>query len=155
MLFSSRDKWWDDYGLRTTMHEGIDITYYRTDGRNLETLNETTLIPAFDDGKILSVCDDFLGKSLIIEHPDSDKFTDSIVIYAYAHIIPDNRLKTGDYVEKGCPIARVCNTDRNPKLPPHLHFSCFEVSSNISSQSLNWNLFSKIEKNQCIHPLFL
>ncbi len=155
MLFSSWDKWWGDYGTRATMHEGMDITYYRIDEGKLDNFTEATIIPSFEDGKVLNICDDFLGKTLIIEHPDSDRPSDNTIVYTYAHIVPDKMLKTGDFVQKGYPIATVCNTNRNPKLPPHLHFSCFEISSKIPIQSLSWKLFSKAEENQCIHPLFL
>ncbi len=155
MLFSSWDKWWDDFGLRSTLHEGIDITFYGSDGRKLDCFNEAILIPAFDNGKILNICDDFLGQTLVVEHPESGSFADNTIIYTYAHILPDNMLKIGDSIQKGQPIATVNNTIRNPKLLPHLHFSCFEISSKIPFESLNWDLFSNKKENQCLHPLFL
>ncbi len=155
MLFSSWDKWWDDFGTRATLHEGFDITYYRVNEGKLDNFNETTLIPAFEDGKILNICNDFLGQTLVVEHPESVGFIDSTIIYTYAHIIPNKILKIGDTIHKGDLIATVSNTDKNPKLPPHLHFSCFEISSKIPFKSLNWDLFSKTKKNQCFHPLFL
>lgn len=162
MLFSSWDKWWDDFGTRSTIHEGIDITYYETQDGNQHQFTKTTQIPALDSGKILNICNDFLGQTLVIEHPESgvstketEKTKGKIIIYAYAHINPNKLLKIGGFIQKDDPIATVCSTVKNPKLPPHLHLSCFEVPSEIPCNALNWDLFSKIEKVHSIHPWFL
>ena len=57
--------------------------------------------------------------------------------------------------EKDEIIARICRTDKNPLMPPHLHFSCFEVPRNLKSKALNWDLFTTDRRVRFIHPLFI
>lgn len=154
MLFSSKDKWWGDFKLRHSPHEGIDITYYRTYPDEMHTFDDSIKIPAMDDGIILNICDDFLAQTLVVEHKNSIDFNQRI-LFVYAHIIPEKNLKAGHIIKKKDVIARVCDTHKNPQLPPHLHFSCFEVLKNVQPEHLNWNLFSKNRDVNLIHPVFL
>ena len=62
MLFSSKDKWWGDFGCRHSAHEGIDITFYRTHKNKTFCFDDSIKIPAMDDGIILNICDDFLRR---------------------------------------------------------------------------------------------
>ena len=154
MLFSSKDKWWGDFKFRHCPHEGIDITYYRTNPDEIHSFDDSIKVPAMDDGFILNICDDFLGQTLVVEHENSIVFNRRI-IFAYAHIIPEKNLKVGHNIKKKDVIARVCDTNRNPQLPPHLHFSCFEVLKKVPPEHLNWDLFSKNLEVNLIHPVSL
>ncbi|NOX33467.1 MAG: M23 family metallopeptidase [Deltaproteobacteria bacterium] len=154
MLFSSMDKWWKDFRPRQSAHEGIDITYYRRRPDELCCFGASIKVPAMDDGMILNICDDFLGKSLVVEHENSILFNTRI-IFAYAHVMPEKGFKRGDIIQKEEVIARVGNTGKNPRLPPHLHFSCFEVPGHVKARDLNWELFSKSFDVNIIHPLFI
>ena len=155
MLFSSKDKWWGDFKFRHSAHEGIDITYYRTYPDKIHCFDASIKVPAMGDGIILNICDDFLGQTIVVEY---ENLTSSFrrVLLAYAHIIPEKGLKTGHITKKGDIIARVCNTYKNPQLPPHLHFSCFEVLKKVQPEHLDWNLFfsGNLEVN-LVHPIFL
>ncbi len=158
MLFSSYAKWWGDWKIRSTRHEGIDICWYRIPGQ-MDTLcfDPQIKIPAMDKGRILNICNDFLGQTIAIEFsgtasPSQNAFP---VIYTYAHIIPEKELKIGTEIEKGEVIARVCPTHKNPQLPPHLHFSCFELCSSLQNEKLDWNLFTDESHVNMIHPFFL
>lgn len=154
MLFSSADKWWGDFRFRHAFHEGIDITYYRTGQGKMHCFDDSVKVPAMDDGILLNICDDFLGQTLVVEHKDSVPGICRI-LFVYSHIIPEKRLKKGTAIRKETVIARVCDTLKNPQLPPHLHFSCFEVSSRLSPEHLDWKLFSKNSEINLIHPVFL
>ncbi len=154
MLFSSMDKWWGDFGFRSSAHEGIDITYFRTQEGKLCCFDDKVLIPAMEDGRIINICDDFLGQTLVVEAEKQDPGP-ALGIYTYAHIRPDTRLSIGCCIKKNEIIARVCDTRKNPQLLPHLHFSCFEVEKSILSTDLNWSLFSNIAFARAIHPVFL
>lgn len=154
MLFSSKDKWWGDFKLRHRPHEGIDITYYRTAQDKILCFDDAIKIPAMDGGIIVNICDDFLAQTLVVEHENSTRFNRRI-LFVYAHIIPDKNLKVGHIIQKNEVIARVCDTYKNPQLPPHLHFSCFEVLKSVRPEHLNWNLFSKNHNVNLIHPVFL
>lgn len=154
MLFSTRDKWWGDFGTRSSAHEGIDITYFRTRPREICRFDDTIIIPAMEDGQIINICDDFLGRTLVVE-PVNHEFAGTRVIYTYAHILPESRLIIGHRIKKNEAVARVCDTRKNPKLTPHLHFSCFEIEKGVLPEDLNWDLFSKSTSLTPIHPVFL
>ncbi|MCK5348841.1 MAG: peptidoglycan DD-metalloendopeptidase family protein [Desulfobacula sp.] len=155
MLFSSKDKWWGDFKFRHSAHEGIDITYYRTRLDELHSFDDSFKIPAMDNGIVLNICDDFLGQTLVVEHENS-LFSNTRILFAYAHIIPEKNLKIGHIIKKEEIVARVCDTYKNPQLPPHLHFSCFEVLKKVPPEHLDWNLFfsENLDVN-LIHPIFL
>jgi len=154
MLFSSRDKWWGDFGSRSSAHEGIDITYFRTRPLEICRFDDTIIIPAMEDGRIINICDDFLGKTIVVD-PEDHEFSGLRVILTYAHILPENRLTIGHRIKKNEVIARVCDTRKNPQLQPHLHLSCFEVERDIAPDNLNWKLFSDNTMVNAIHPVFL
>jgi len=154
MLFSTSAKWWGDFKIRQSIHEGIDITYYRTCQDKIHCFNDSIKVPAMDRGDIINICDDFLGQTIVVEHKKLPGFNRRI-LFVYAHIIPEKDLKTGQTIKKDEIIARVCDTHKNPLLPPHLHFSCFEVSQNIPFENLNWNLFSKTMDIIRMNPVFL
>ncbi len=154
MLFSSMDKWWGDFCFRASAHEGIDITYFRAREKEIRCFDDTVQIPAMEDGRIINICDDFLGRTLVVEIEKQETGATS-VIYTYAHIRPESRFNIGCCIKKNETIARVCDTRKNPHLPPHLHFSCFEVEKTIPSKSLNWLLFSNSPAVNAIHPVFL
>ena len=154
MLFSSRDKWWGDFKYRQSVHEGIDITFYKTHLGEIHCFDDSIKVPAMDDGIILNICDDFLAQTLVVRHNDFIS-SNRQILFAYAHIIPEKGLKSGHIVKKDNPIAKICNTYKNPQLPPHLHFSCFEIPKDIKPEYLNWDLFSKSPDINLINPVFL
>nr|NJM04837.1 M23 family metallopeptidase [Desulfobacula sp.] len=154
MLFSSRDKWWGDFGTRASAHEGIDITYYRTLSGEIRCFDDTLLVPAMADGRIINICNDFLGRTLVVD-PEKEGSEGTRVIYTYAHVLPQTRLGRGHGISRDEVVARVCDTRKNPQLPPHLHFSCFEVRREVRPEDLNWSLFSRDPAVRGINPVFL
>lgn len=158
MLFSSDRKWWGDWGTRRTAHEGIDITYYSTapPGQNrsvkIKSLNDAAKVPAAEEGAILNICDDFLGKSVVVSILE-DAETSTRILFVYAHVKPVKTLKTGMTVRKGQVIATVCNPYRNPEMPAHLHFSCFEIPMKTKAKDLNWDFFTTDPGVNIINPV--
>jgi hypothetical protein len=154
MLLSSMDKWWGDFGFRHAAHEGIDITYFKSCNNEIKNFDCSIKIPAMDDGIVLNICNDFLGKTLVVEHKTLSLINRSI-LFVYSHITHESSIKPGCAIKKNDVIAKVCPTNKNPLLPPHLHFSCFEVFKNVPKKELNWDLFSKQSKVNMINPVFL
>ncbi|MFH2093884.1 MAG: M23 family metallopeptidase [Pseudomonadota bacterium] len=154
MLFLSRAKWWGDFKTRASDHEGIDITYFKTDTDTLGHFDDSIKVPAIADGVILNICNDFLGQTLVVEY-EKDQGSNYRGIVTYAHVETEPFVKIGVFIQKGTVIARVCKTVKNPQLPPHLHFSCFQVCCDIASEDLNWNLFSKLNHIHLVNPVFL
>jgi hypothetical protein len=154
MLFSSMNKWWGNFQLRHSVHEGIDITYYKTQSGKMHCFDTSIRVPAMDSGVIINICNDFLGQTLVVEHRNSTRL-DRPILFAYAHVIPEETLQPGHAIKKEEIIARVCSPYRNPALPPHLHFSCFELARQVPPENLNWHFFSKSPEVNLIHPVFL
>ncbi len=155
MLFSSTDKWWGDFKQRHLPHEGIDICWYRSNQKEeINCFDTSTQIPAMANGTLLNICDDFLGKTLVVEHKPAidSKYR---IIFTYSHVLPEANLKDRQQIRKDQIIATVCDTNKNPSLPPHLHFSCFEIAHDTPKHKLTWNLFSDRKKVKMIHPVFL
>ncbi len=161
MLFSSKDKWWGDYGTRKSLHEGVDITMFKIKSKmehKIFEFNESIKIPAMDDGIILNICDDLLGKTIVIKQKENNSLNRQ-VLFVYAHILPENNLITGSNVKKNDIIAKICNTHKHPQIqsqiPCHLHLSCFETLNNIKHDDLNWDMFTKSPEINLINPVFL
>jgi hypothetical protein len=154
MLFSSRDKWWGDFKYRQSTHEGIDITFYRLPDNKIHCFDDSIRVPAMDDGIIVNICDDFLARTLVVKYTKISA-SNTQIFFAYAHIIPKKDLKSGHKIKKNEVIATICKNSKNPQLPPHLHFSCFEVPKDISPEYLNWDFFSKSSDINLINPVFL
>ena len=72
MLFNSTDKWWGDQGKRDKPHEGLDLCLYKDREDKILRLGEKAKVPVIYDGIVVRIVDDFLGKSVIIEHILSD-----------------------------------------------------------------------------------
>jgi len=155
MLLDSREKWWDDFGLRHAAHEGIDICFFRTGHRKISHLKKTALIPAMDKGVVMNRVDDFLGQTLVVAHGGIAGLSQK-VIFIYSHLEIEKNLVPGCRVEKGQIIAQVFDTGlKGSKLLPHLHFSCFELMEMPLWSSLDWHLFSNQEKLIPINPVFI
>lgn len=155
MLFSSPDKWWGDFKRRASVHEGMDITYYSDSKGNIYQFDDSIRVPAMESGIVLNVCDDFLGSSIIIEPFREASLENFRILYVYAHTTPMSQVLNGAVIMENEVIAQVCKTIKNPQLPPHLHFSCFEVPRALAPEMLSWQLFSKSKDIRLIHPLFL
>ncbi|MCP3941364.1 MAG: hypothetical protein GY710_07760 [Desulfobacteraceae bacterium] len=155
MLQDSSDKWWDDFGRRTTAHEGIDICFFKENKKKITHLTKWAQIPAMDKGLILNRCEDFLGESLVITHGKFDRFSPE-VIFVYSHLKIKKDLTPGCWVQKDQIIARIFDTSlKQSKLPPHLHISCIELSKKKTGDDLTWNLFSDRKKVNLINPVFI
>ncbi len=155
MLFSSQAKWWGDFGLRASIHEGIDITYYIDAQENFHNFDESIRVPAMESGIVLNICDDFLGQSIVIEPFRSTGKNDMRVIFVYAHINVMAHVFSNAIVMEHEVLASIGPNQKNPQLPPHLHFSCFEVPRKIRADALNWDFFTRTNQIRMIHPLFL
>lgn len=164
MLFASPQKWWDDFKIRATPHEGIDITYYRghhfsdlsspdTD-RPVMSFDPTIQVPALAGGTIVNICNDFLARTIVVQYK-KNKPNNTRVLLAYAHIQPGEKISKGQSIQKNEIIAIIGPTHKNPKLPCHLHISCIEVSDSVPVNTLNWNLFTQTDQVCLINPFFL
>ena len=161
MLFLSPYKWWQDHGVyktdkRKTAHEGIDILFFKNKNKQIQKLNTDTLIPAATNGKIINLCDDFLGQSIVVLNNSSSQ-EELDIIFVYAHVLPESSITIGTNLKQDEIIASIADTSKiKTPLPPHLHLSVIEIPKNTPAKRLNWKFFSNREnKINLINPLFI
>jgi murein DD-endopeptidase MepM/ murein hydrolase activator NlpD len=138
MMFRAQDKWWGNRGKRETAHEEIDLCLYKDRQDRIHRFKENTKIPAVYAGKVVGILDDFLGKSVIIEHAFPQN-SETIFCTILGHTKPHNDLYTGRIVKEGDIIATLADTRRSKSgIIPHLHISIAWTSGTISFDKLDW-----------------
>jgi hypothetical protein len=138
MLFNSTDKWWGDQGRRNSPHEGLDLCFYQDREETILRLGEHTKVPAIYDGRVVRIIDDFLGKSVIIEHLFSGGHNKRLCTI-YGHSVPEDNLHVGKIVKAGDVIATLADSSTfKTNIFSHLHISLGWISKEISYDRLNW-----------------
>jgi hypothetical protein len=138
MLFGASGEWWGDRRRRRTPHEGLDLCYY-TDGRGgLHSLDKGARIPALYDGMVVCIIDDFLGRSLIVNHDPADTVATRFCTI-YAHTEPESDICIGRMVVQGEVIASVAGVGKpRSKARPHVHISAGLVPRDTPWGELDW-----------------
>lgn len=151
MEFQSPLKWWPDSGFRPTLHEGIDFCYYRTSSGDEEKFSPEIVVPVMTFGKIMAICPDYLGHTIFFDHLHE---TDRRYLSIYAHLIPQQGLKVGQFLREGELVGHVADTTgRRNRMPTHLHLSILQIDSQLSAEMLSWALICNSDRGQLIDPL--
>lgn len=155
MLFNSMIKWWGIKGKRSRPHEGLDLFMYSDMHDKVHYLDHTTKIPSAYDGVVVKIMDDFLGKSIFIEHGAIDKGNKKFCTF-YGHTYPLSGLNVGDTVREGDVIADIADT-RNLEtgILPHLHISLGIVPQDTSFRHIDWNVIGDPDIVTLLNPLQL
>jgi len=153
MLFQSTCKWWGDRGSRNRPHEGLDLLLYRDREGKVLHLTERTRIRVISDGMIVGIIQDFLGKSIIVEHavPDGD---DERCYTIYGHTSPQDGICGGMLINGGDIIGTVAAPGRTGfPMAPHLHLSIAWAPAPVSYDHFNWNTLAASELLTLLDPL--
>lgn len=144
MLFGSTNKWWNS-GKRDNPHEGLDLCFYADQSDKILRINEGVNIPAMFDGIVIGIIDDFLGKSIIVEHNIAGN-AESLFYSIFGHVIPACGIDAGSDVKQGDIIAVLADARRSKaKVFPHLHITIGYLSRGGSFPGLNWSTISNPE----------
>ncbi len=155
MLFNASDKWWGDQGKRNKPHEGLDLCLYKDQQDRMCRLDEKTKIPIIYDGIVVGIVNDFLGKSVLVEHGLADKDNNRFCSI-YGHLNPHKDLQVGKIVKEGDIIATLADpTDSKVKTLSHLHISIGWASKFISYDKLNWETIGTPNTLTLIDPLYV
>jgi hypothetical protein len=148
MLFGSLEKWWPDTGCRPTAHEGLDICYFTDSlGRNLQ-FDPGVKVPVMTAGTVIAICNDFIDRSVFVEHQPER------LISVYAHIVPLRTIGPGYKVREGEVIGNVADTTgRKNKMPAHLHITIMKNPAGLSGEHLDWNFICRSGRGALIDPL--
>ncbi|HMK65550.1 MAG TPA: M23 family metallopeptidase [Thermodesulfobacteriota bacterium] len=150
MLFGGKCFWWGEKKKRPGPHEGIDLCFY-LDGRNkIVTLDERIKIPAAYDGKIVKIFDDFLGRSIFLEHR-LPQISPAVFLTFYGHTLPSDDVTPGCSVKQGQRIATVAPPKNS--VPPHLHVTTAWSSKTPNYDSLDWTNITEDKQLQLSDPL--
>jgi murein DD-endopeptidase MepM/ murein hydrolase activator NlpD len=151
MLFNAGHKWWGDRATREKSHEGLDLLLYRNNKGEFLHLGERAKVPSLYDGTVVRVIDDFLGKSIFMEHSMQENRK---LITAFGHIRPVNGIETGKEVKEGDIIANITDVcDNEIKIAPHLHMNEGWISGNIEYESLEWSAIGTSDMITLVDPL--
>ncbi len=138
MLFQAAGKWWKDKGARERRHEGLDLLLYRDREGVIRRIDETFKIPVLADGEVAGIIGDFLGKTIIVEHPSPDDASEKI-LSLYGHTAPGDGIHPGVALKKGDIIASVSGPGRSSfAMTPHLHVTIARTRQSIVYARLNW-----------------
>ncbi len=138
MLFNGGDKWWGDKSKRVAPHEGLDFSLYEDRQGRLLRLGAGTRVPAMYDGSVVGIVDDFLGKTIVMEHrfPQEPALT---LVTAYGHTVPAHGVRSGRAFRAGEVMATIASRGAEQKgIDPHLHVSLGCPSGAVAPGSLNW-----------------
>ncbi len=116
-------------------------------------LDEKTKIPVLYDGIVVRVVDDFIGKSVMVEHrlPDSDHPRFCTI---YGHTNLSRGLHVGRIVEAGDILAFLAPPNKSQRnIPPHLHISVGWIFNKISYENLDWETMSTSKALKWVDPL--
>ena len=152
MLFKTLHKWWGDQGMRANPHEGLDLYLYMDRQDRIHCLDPKTKIPVMYDGVVVGIIDDFLGKSVIMEHRLPDDYRRFCTIYG--HISPYDSLHAGSIIREGDIIATLAGASKSEaKISPHLHISLGWPAKDISYERLDWITISTSNILALMDPL--
>jgi murein DD-endopeptidase MepM/ murein hydrolase activator NlpD len=170
MLFRSRERWWAGGGglhkprhRRKAPHEGIDLFLYLDEHGAPGRLAAGTIVPAVYGGIIRTAVPDYLGSTVVVEHPRFVRPDDGrLFCTIYSHIDPvagggPDSDGAGDAngrpVEEGEIIGTVSPVEAPPGMHPHLHLSAAWVTPGTDYARFDWRTLRPDENYELIDPL--
>ena len=140
MKYGETNKWWGDNGPRQSPHEGLDFVAYIDSAAQRHLLEPGILTPPLFKGCVVNIIDDFLGRTIILEH--SHKTGDGLRLLSFmAHILPPPDIKPGSAISALNLLGEVA-PGNNASLP-HLHISTAWASPAFPIADFSWANFKK------------
>jgi hypothetical protein len=155
MVFQDAATWWGDrMGSRPRPHEGVDLLLYRDHEGRVCRLDQRVRIPVVSEGTVVGVIRDFLGRTVLVEHPVPGK-ADERRYTIYAHTRPLAGIAAGAEVNRGDLIATVAvpQPDRRFPMAAHLHLSVAWAARPISCDRLDWDAIAAQQDLALLDPL--
>lgn len=149
-VFADPDKWWIDQESRPALHEGLDLTIFIDNKNNERRLTENTTVPPLYRGQLVNIIDDFLGKTVIVDHGIINR-KGSRLHGLYAHILPTTKLEIGAVINEDEGVGTIAKG--NHICPAHLHISTVWISREFPVERLSWTDFAKSKGFYPCNPL--
>ena len=151
MLFKAPNRWWGTQGKREKPHEGLDLGFYKNQKEEIIGFDSRIRIPTIYDGVVVGMFNDFLGKSLFVEHKISSTVRGKLYTI-FGHVNPESEIYLGKSLNAGEIIARIANT-KTSGVSPHLHISIGWATKEITEEFFDWKVISSSEKLKLMDPL--
>jgi murein DD-endopeptidase MepM/ murein hydrolase activator NlpD len=152
MLFGAENRWWGDRGGRDGPHEGIDLSSYRTKEGEIRHLDENSRVPVIFSGRVMSVIDDFLGRSVFVKHAAGRSGRHLYTIYG--HLKPSPGTQTGMDLSEGDIIGTIADArEKRATIRSHLHISVAWVPDSLQPEELDWRVIADPDRVELIDPL--
>ena len=132
-LFGAHTEWWGDGNRRYAEHEGIDFAEGRDSNGLIRPIPEGTPVRAIESGEIAGVLDDFLGKTILVRHPQTVNKNGSVLYTQYSHILPADL--PASVVTKGQLLGHVGRMTQS-KAPAHFHFAAAWIPQSLAASAL-------------------
>ncbi len=153
MRFGERAAWWRGGADRGSEHQGLDICWYLTGEGRRRSLGAGARIPAPWAGEIVAVVDDFLGRSVFVEHGRPDGGGRRLHSVC-GHIEPRPGLAVGGLLHDGDEIGIIAApSGSRPSAPPHLHLTLALIDRGRGPARLDWEALSDTSRVQLLDPL--
>jgi murein DD-endopeptidase MepM/ murein hydrolase activator NlpD len=152
MEFGAQETWWGNKGTRIRPHEGIDLCFCRGTADKMFRIDESVKIPVMYDGIVVNIIDDFIGKTIIMEHSFPD-ISEGTFLTLYGHTNPAEGLKRGRSLNAGGIIATLATPRGSKGLLPHLHLTLAWQRETIPHDMLNWTNISNPDIVRLVDPL--
>jgi len=153
MLFNATDKWWGDKGVRGKPHEGLDLALYRDKNGKNHGLDGSIKIPVMYEGKVATIINDFIGKTVCVVHDIHDG-KENTLFTIYGHTEPCDDIGKGAMVRGGRIIATITDVyKKKAKMLPHLHISIAWIPKSISLEQLTWQMISDSQLITLLNPI--
>ena len=153
MLFEALETWWGKGGNRDKPHVGLDLRFYRDSRGSINALAAGARVPVMHDGEVAAIRDDFLGRSVYVQHAIQD--SDGRRLYTiYGHTSPCDGVRVGGILEAGEVFATVADPlGRKTSAPAHLHLSVAWVPDSIPVEALDWKTIGDARRFLLLDPL--
>ncbi len=153
MLFNSIDKWWGTGGRRDKPHEGIDVCLFQGKTGSIKYLNKTAKIPAIYNGTIVQIINDYIGKTVFVNHAIYDRKGNQLYSIC-GHVEPYNGAASGADIDEGKIFATIAdNGNIRVKMLPHVHVSVAWIPGNFPAEKLSWDIMHDDSLITLLNPL--
>lgn len=150
MEFHSPWQWWGEGRKRLRPHEGVDFCSYLTRQGRVKNLPAGTLVPALSGGTVVAVTDDFIAKSVWLQH--AARVGNDFLYSVCGHLAPAASLGAGAQVQDGEILGVIAEGAHQSLVPSHLHLSLFMSSDAVPSMFLNWNRIGELPAIRFVDP---
>jgi murein DD-endopeptidase MepM/ murein hydrolase activator NlpD len=138
MRFEATLMWWGGRGRRPRPHAGLDLCLWHDRAHETYALDTETQIPAMYDGRVVRLCGDYIGRSVMMEHRFPGR--PGCLYTLYGHTRPREGLAAGQTVRAGEIVARLAPVTRPGSTAlPHLHISLGWSPEPVAPARLDWN----------------